>query len=58
MLLVGGDVIELRAGQSSPCRCMSQHGDIIDLGDKPRSLETLCLETHGVCFFFFYFAVS
>ncbi|KAL3997907.1 putative integral membrane protein [Acanthocheilonema viteae] len=48
MLLVDGDIIELRAGQSSPCRCMSQRGDIIDFGDKPRSSEMLCPETHSV----------
>uniref|UniRef100_A0A915PWX4 Large ribosomal subunit protein eL31 n=1 Tax=Setaria digitata TaxID=48799 RepID=A0A915PWX4_9BILA len=48
MLLVDGDIIELRAGQSSPCRCLSQHGDIIDLGDKPRFLEIPCPETHGI----------
>uniref|UniRef100_A0A0R3RQK5 Transmembrane protein 94 n=1 Tax=Elaeophora elaphi TaxID=1147741 RepID=A0A0R3RQK5_9BILA len=48
MLLVNGDIIELRGGQSPPCRCMSQHGDIIDLGDKLQSLEILCPETHGI----------
>ncbi|EFO21753.2 hypothetical protein LOAG_06732 [Loa loa] len=48
MLLVNDDVIELRAGQSSPCRCMSQNGDIIDLGDKLRYPEILCPETHGI----------
>uniref|UniRef100_A0AAF5PZI1 Cation-transporting P-type ATPase C-terminal domain-containing protein n=1 Tax=Wuchereria bancrofti TaxID=6293 RepID=A0AAF5PZI1_WUCBA len=41
MLLIGGDVIELPAGQSSPCRCMSQYGNVIGLGDKPQLLKIL-----------------
>lgn len=45
-------MIELRAGQSPPCRCVSQRGDIIDVGDKPRYLKILCPETRGVCFLF------
>ncbi|VDK35644.1 unnamed protein product [Gongylonema pulchrum] len=50
LLLVEGDVIELRAGQLAPSRCISEQGEFIDLGDMPQYPQMICPETHGVCF--------
>lgn len=58
MLLVEGDIIELRAGQIAPCRCISQQGRSIDLGDTAQYPQVTCPETHGVCFFARFFSCS
>lgn len=48
MLLVEGDVIMLRAGHPSPCRCVSDKGEILLAGEKPSVEQMNCDDSDGV----------